>query len=63
MKRRRRKKSRPRETKRRKKPEPVSVTIDFEKINQRILAMPVPARNYEEIFQARRGLYLSSKVA
>jgi tricorn protease len=28
------------------KPEPVKVTIDFEKINQRILALPVPTRTY-----------------
>jgi tricorn protease len=28
------------------KPEPVKVTIDFEKINQRIVALPIPARSY-----------------
>ncbi len=28
------------------KPEPVKVTIDFEKINQRIIALPIPARSF-----------------
>ena len=29
-----------------KKPEPVKVQIDFDGLGQRILAMPIPARNY-----------------
>jgi tricorn protease len=32
------------------------VTIDFEKINQRILALPIPARNYESILAGKDGV-------
>jgi len=35
-------------------PEPV--TIDFERISQRILALPVPARNYTEIIPGKDGV-------
>jgi tricorn protease len=38
------------------KKEPVSVKIDFEKINQRILALPLPARNYEELIPGKEGV-------
>jgi tricorn protease len=37
-----------------KPPEPVKV--DFEKIGQRILALPIPARNYSEIIPGKEGL-------
>ena len=37
-----------------KTPEPVKV--DFEKIGQRILALPVPARNYSEIVPGKEGV-------
>jgi tricorn protease len=37
-----------------KPPEPVKV--DFEKIGQRILALPVPARNYTEIIPGKEGV-------
>ena len=39
-----------------KKPEEVSVKIDFEKINQRILSLPLPARNYQEILPGKEGI-------
>ncbi len=35
-------------------PEPVKV--DFEKIGQRILALPIPARNYTEIISGKEGV-------
>ncbi|HXJ94398.1 MAG TPA: PDZ domain-containing protein [Terriglobia bacterium] len=42
-----------------KKPEPVKVTIDFENIGQRILALPVPAANYQGMSAGKEGiLYL-----
>lgn len=37
-----------------KPPEPVRV--DFEKIGQRILALPIPARNYSEIIPGKEGV-------
>jgi len=37
-----------------KPPEPVKV--DFEKIDQRILALPVPSRNYSEIIPGKEGV-------
>jgi len=37
-----------------KPPEPVKV--DFEKIGQRILALPIPARNYTEIISGKEGV-------
>jgi tricorn protease len=42
-----------------KKPEPVKVQIDFDGLSQRILAMPIPARNYLGLFAGKEGvLYL-----
>src|SRR5258708_22905628 len=38
-----------------KKSDPVSVKIDLEKISQRILALPLPARNYEELIPGKEG--------
>ena len=44
-----------------KKPEkPATVTIDFENIGQRIVALPIPARNYVDLQAGTNGiLYLS----
>lgn len=39
------------------KPEPVTVTIDFEKINQRIVSLPLPARDYQGLVTARTGTF------
>jgi tricorn protease len=42
-----------------KKPEPVKVQIDFDGLDQRILALPIPARNYLGLFAGKEGvLYL-----
>jgi tricorn protease len=38
------------------KKEPVTVTIDFEGIGQRILALPIPARNYVGLDVAKPGI-------
>ena len=38
------------------RPAPVTVTIDFDGIGQRILALPVPARNYTGIGGGRAGV-------
>ena len=50
-----------------KKPEkekPASVTIDFENIGQRIVALPIPARNYTRLRAGTNGiLYLSEGPA
>jgi tricorn protease len=35
---------------------PVVVKVDFEKIGQRILAMPIPARNYTELIAGKDGV-------
>ena len=35
---------------------PVSVKVDFEKISQRILALPLPARNYERLIPGKEGV-------
>jgi tricorn protease len=35
---------------------PVVVRVDFEKIGQRILAMPIPARNYTELLAGKEGV-------
>src|SRR5580698_4588784 len=35
---------------------PAVVKVDFEKIGQRILAMPVPARNYTELKAGKEGV-------
>jgi tricorn protease len=37
-------------------PKPPVVTIDFEKINQRILALPLPPKNYLEIEPGKEGV-------
>jgi tricorn protease len=43
-----------------KEKEPVKVQIDFENINQRILALPIPPRNYYALAAGKEGaLYLS----
>jgi tricorn protease len=39
------------------KPEPVTVTIDLEKINQRIVALPLPARNYQGLVTGKAGTF------
>ncbi|MDQ3800412.1 MAG: PDZ domain-containing protein, partial [Acidobacteriota bacterium] len=39
------------------KPEPVVVTIDLDKINQRIVALPVAARDYQGIVTGRAGTF------
>ncbi len=42
------------------KPEPVSVRIDIENIDQRILALPIPARNYNALVAGPTGtLYIA----
>jgi tricorn protease len=39
---------------------PVEVKIDLEKIGDRILALPIPARNYNQLFAGKTGvLYLA----
>jgi tricorn protease len=41
------------------KKEPVKVTIDFENLSQRILALPIPDRNYQGLLAGKEGiLYL-----
>ena len=35
---------------------PAPVKVDFEKIGQRILALPIPARNYTEIIPGKEGV-------
>ncbi len=43
----------------REKKEPVKVTIDFENLSQRILALPIPERNYQGLTAGKEGiLYL-----
>lgn len=45
------------------KPEPVSVTIDFDRIGQRIVTMPLPTRNYMSIVAGRVGnFYLLESI-
>jgi tricorn protease len=39
-----------------KKSEPVKVQIDFDGLSQRILAMPIPARNYFGLFAGKEGV-------
>jgi len=42
-----------------KEKEPVKVTIDFDRIGRRTLALPIPARNYRELVAGKAGiLYL-----
>jgi tricorn protease len=39
---------------------PPAVTVDFERISQRILALPIPARNYSELEPGKEGvLYIT----
>jgi tricorn protease len=38
------------------KKEPVKVTIDFENLSQRILALPIPERNYEGLAAGKEGI-------
>ena len=42
-------------TEKEKKP-PEPVRVDFERISQRILAMPIPARNYTELLPGKEGV-------
>ena len=35
---------------------PPTVKVDFEKIGQRVLALPIPARNYSEIMPGKEGV-------
>jgi len=35
---------------------PPEVKVDFEKIGQRILALPIPARNYSELKPGKEGV-------
>ncbi|HLM02495.1 MAG TPA: PDZ domain-containing protein [Pyrinomonadaceae bacterium] len=44
------------------KPEPVTVTIDLDKINQRIVALPVAARNYQGISTGRAGTFFLAEA-
>mgnify|MGYP001278387219 CR=1 FL=1 len=39
------------------KPEPVTVTIDFDKISQRIVALPIAARNYQGLVAGKAGTF------
>jgi len=39
------------------KPEPVAVTIDLDKIGQRIVALPLPARDYQGLVTGRAGTF------
>jgi tricorn protease len=38
------------------KKEPVKVTIDFDNLSQRILALPIPERNYEGLAAGKEGI-------
>ncbi|HEX8734300.1 MAG TPA: PDZ domain-containing protein [Pyrinomonadaceae bacterium] len=44
------------------KPEPVTVTIDLDKINQRIVALPIAARNYQGISTGRAGTFFLAEA-
>jgi tricorn protease len=39
------------------KPEPVTVTIDLNKIGQRIVALPLPARDYQGLVTGKAGTF------
>ncbi len=39
------------------KPEPVTVSINFDKINQRIVALPLPARPYQGLIPGKAGMF------
>lgn len=45
------------------KKDPLTVTIDFEGIGQRILALPIPARNYIGLNTAKSGLIFVAEAA
>ena len=44
-----------------KKEEPVAVKIDFEGIGQRILALPIPAKNYVNLLTGKSGILFLSE--
>jgi tricorn protease len=45
------------ESREKEKPQPPeAVKVDFEKIGQRILALPIPARNYSELIPGKEGV-------
>ncbi len=45
------------------KPEPVTVTIDFDNIGQRIVALPIPARNFVGLTAGKAGtIFLGENV-
>jgi len=45
------------------KPEPVTVKIDFEKIGQRIVTLPIPARDFQGLVAGKSGvIYLIENV-
>ena len=46
-----------------KKPEPVTVKIDFEDIGQRILSLPIPARNYSSVLAGTTGTLFLTEVS
>jgi tricorn protease len=39
------------------KPEPVAVTVDLEKIGQRVVALPLPARDYQGLVSGKAGTF------
>jgi tricorn protease len=39
------------------KPEPVTVTIDLDKIGQRVVALPLPARSYQGLVAGKAGTF------
>lgn len=45
------------------KKEPPKVTIDFDKINQRILALPIPARNFIDLFTGKDNLMYLAEIS
>jgi tricorn protease len=53
-------KEKTKEAEKEKEKEPVKVQIDFENISQRILALPIPARNYSGLTAGKEGvLYIA----
>ena len=46
-----------------KKPEPISVKIDLEDIGQRILSLPIPARNYAGLVSGAVGTLFATEVS
>ena len=42
--------------------EPVKVTIDFDRISQRILALPIPARNFVALVAGKAGQHLHRRI-